>query len=84
MIFLHTIEHCSSLNHQLFAMIWSSVNNLFKNNQSSYSSDTTDSVIYSELLSHILKYLRINVIQKHWYSLSHSQTLDESCEAFTS
>ncbi len=84
MILLHTIEHHSSLDRQFFAMTQSSVNNFFKNNQSSYSSDTTDSVIYSELLFHILKYLRINVVWKHWYSLSHSQTLNKSHEAFTS
>ncbi len=84
MISLHTIEHHSSLNHQLFAMNQSSVNNFFKNNQSSISSDTTDSIIYSELSSCISKYLRIDVIWKHWYSLSHSQTLNESYEAFTS
>ncbi len=65
-------------------MIQSSVNNLFENNQSSYSSDTTDSVIYSELSSRILKYLRIDVVRKHRYSLPHSQTLDESHEASTS
>ena len=84
MISLHTIEHRSSLDHQLFAMIQSSVNNLFKNNQSSYSSDTTDSVIYSELSFRILKYLRIDVVWKHRYFLPHSQTLNESHEASTS
>jgi len=84
MISLHTIEHHSSLDHQIFAMIQSSVNNLFKSNQSFISSDTTNSVIYSELSLRILKYLRINVVWKHWYSLSHSQTLNESYEAFTS
>ncbi len=65
-------------------MIQLSVNNFFKNNQSSYSSDTTDSVICSELSFCILKYLRIDVVWKHQYFLSHSQTLDESCEASTS
>ncbi len=84
MISLHTIKHCSSLNRQLFAMTRSSVNNLFKNNQSSYSSDFTDSVIYSELSLRILKYLRIDVIRKHQYSLPHSQTFNESHEASTS
>ncbi len=84
MISLHTIEHRFSLDRQFFAMIWSSVNNLFKSNQSSYSSDTTDSVIYSELSSRILKYLRIDVVRKHQYSLSHSQTFNKSHEAFTS
>ncbi len=84
MISLHTIEHRSSLDHQFFAMIQSFVNNFFKNNQSFYSSDTTDSVIYSELSLRILKYLRIDIIWKHQYSLPHSQTLDESYEASTS
>ncbi len=65
-------------------MIQSSVNNLFENNQSSYSSDTTNSVIYSELSLRISKYLRINVVWKHRYFLSHSQTFDESHEASTS
>ena len=83
MISLHTIKHHSLLDHQFFAMIQSSVNNLFKSNQSSYFSDITDSIIYSELLSCISKYLRIDVIWKHWYSLSHSQTLNESYEAST-
>ncbi len=83
MISLHTIEHHSSLNRQLFAITWSSVNNFFKNNQSFISSDTTDSVIYSELSSCILKYLKIDVVWKHQYSLSHFQTFNESCEAFT-
>jgi len=80
----HTVEHRSSLDHQLFAMIQSSVNNFFKSNQSFYSSDTTDSVIYSELSSCILKYLRIDVVWKHWYSLPHFQTFNESHEASTS
>ncbi len=65
-------------------MIQSFVNNFFKSNQSFYSSDTIDSVIYSELSLRISKYLRINVVQKHQYSLSHSQTLNESYEASTS
>ncbi len=65
-------------------MIQSSVNNSFESNQSFYSSDITDSVIYSELSLCILKYLRIDVVWKHQYSLSHSQTFDESCEASTS
>ncbi len=65
-------------------MTQSSVNNFFKNNQSFYSSDTTDSIIYSELLSCISKYLRIDVIWKHWYSLSYSQTFNESYEVSTS
>ncbi len=65
-------------------MTQSSVKSFFKNNQNSYSSETTDSVIYSELSLRILKYLRINVVQKHRYSLSYSQTFNESCEASTS
>ncbi len=65
-------------------MTQSSVNNLFKSNQSSYSSDITDSVIYSELSSCILKYLRIDVVWKHWYSLPHFQTFNESHETSTS
>ncbi len=84
MISLHTIKHHSSLDRQFFAMTQSSVNNLFENNQSFYSSDITDSVIYSELSSCILKYLRINVVWKHRYSLPHSQTFDESHETSTS
>ncbi len=60
------------------------MNNFFKSNQSFISSDTTDSVIYSELSLRILKYFRINVVWKHQYSLSYSQTFDESCEASTS
>ncbi len=59
-------------------MTQSSVNNFFKSNQSS------DSVIYSELSFCILKYLRINVVWKHQYSLPHSQTLNKSHEASTS
>ncbi len=65
-------------------MTRSSVNNFFKNNQSFISSNTTDSVIYSELSLYILKYLRINVVWKHQYSLPHSQTFNEFYEASTS
>ncbi len=65
-------------------MIWSSVNNLFESYQSLYSSVTSDSVFYSELSSCILKYLRIDVVWKHRYSLPHSQTFDESHKASTS
>ncbi len=65
-------------------MTQSSVKNFFEDYQSFYSSVTSDSIIYSELSSRILKYLRINVIWKHWYSLSHFQTLDESHETSTS
>ena len=60
------------------------MNNLFKSNQSFISSDTINSVIYSELSFHILKYLRIDVVQKHQYFLSHSQILNEFHEASTS
>ncbi len=84
MISLHTIEHRSSLNHQLFTIIQFFMNNFFESNQSFYSFDTTDSIIYSELSSCILKYLRIDVVWKHWYSLSHFQTLNKSHEASTS
>ncbi len=63
-------------------MTRSSVKNLFESYQSLYSSVTADSVIYSELSSRILKYLRINFVQKHRHSVSHSQTLDESLKAF--
>ncbi len=84
MISLHTIKHHSLLDHQFFAMIQSSVNNLFKSNQSSYFSDITDSIIYSELSSCISKYLRIDAVWKHQYFLSHSQTFNESHEASTS
>jgi len=65
-------------------MIQSFVNNLFENNQSSISSDTTDLIIYSELSSCILKYLEINVVQKYQYFLSYFQIFDESYEASTS
>ncbi len=65
-------------------MTQSSVNNFFKSNQSSYSSDFTNSIIYSELSFCISKYFRINVVWKHWYFLSHSQTFNESHEASTS
>ncbi len=78
----HTVKHRFSLDHQLFAMTQSSVKNLFKNYQSFYSSVTSDSVIYSELSSCISKYLRINVVWKHQYSLPHSQTFDECLKAF--
>ena len=84
MISLHTIEHRFLLDRQFFAMIQSSVNNFFKSNQSFYSSDITDSIIYSELSLCISKYLRIDVVWKHWYSLYHSQTFNESHEASTS
>ncbi len=84
MISLHTIKHHSSLNHQIFAMTWLSVNNLFKSNQSFISSDTINLIIYFELSSCILKYLRIDVVWKHQYSLSHFQTFNESHKASTS
>ncbi len=65
---------------KIFIMIQSSVNtqlNFFKNNQS------LDSVIYFKLSSHLLKFVRIDFIQKHHQFLSHSQTLDESLKVST-
>ncbi len=56
-------------------MIQSSVNiqlNFFKSNQS------LDSVIYLELSSRLLKFLRTDFVRKHRQFLPHSQTLDES------
>ena len=82
MISLFTAEHCSSLNHQFFAMTRSSVKILFESYQSLYSHVTSDSIIYSELSSCILKYLRIDFIWKHHHSLPHSQTFNESLKAF--
>ncbi len=63
-------------------MIQSFVKNLSENYQSLYSSVIADSVIYSELSSRILKYLRINFVWKRRHSVSHSQTLNESLKAF--
>ncbi len=80
-ISLHTVEHRSSLNHQFFAMTRSFVKNLFENYQSLYSSVTLNSVIYFELSSHLLKYLRINFVWKHHQSLPHLQTFNESLKA---
>jgi len=62
-------------------MTRSSVKNFSENYQSLYSSVTADSVIYSELSSRILKYLRFNFVQKRRHSVSHSQTFDESLKA---
>ncbi len=62
-------------------MTQSSVKNFSESYQSLYSSVIANSVIYSELSSRILKYLRINFIWKCHQSLSHSQTLDESLKA---
>ncbi len=56
-------------------MIQSSVNtqlDFFKSNQS------LDSVIYFELSSHLLKFLKTDFVQKHHQFMSHSQTFDES------
>ncbi len=83
MISLHIVKHRSSLDSQFFAMTRSSVKNFSENYQSLYSSVTADSVIYSDLSSCILKYLRIDFVQKHRYSVSHSQTLNESLKAST-
>ncbi len=55
--------------------------NFFENYQSFYSSVIADSIIYSELSSCILKYLRINFVWKRYHSVSHSQTLDEFLKA---
>ncbi len=55
--------------------------NSFENYQSLYSSVTSDSVIYSKLSFHILKYLRIDFVWKRRQSLSHSQTFDELLKA---
>ncbi len=62
-------------------MTRSSVKNFSESYQSLYSSVTADSVIYSELSSHILKYLWINFVWKCRHSVSHSQTLNESLKA---
>ncbi len=62
-------------------MTRSSVKNLSENYQSLYSSVTADSVIYSELSSCILKYLRIDFVWKRHHSVSHSQTLNELLKA---
>ena len=83
MISLSTVEHHSSLDHQFFVMTRSSVKNFSESYQSLYSHVTSDLVIYSELSSRILKYLRIDFIQKHHHSLSHSQTFNESLKAST-
>ncbi len=64
-------------------MTWSSVKNLSESYSSLYSSVTADSVIYSELSSHISKYLRINFVRKRHHFVSHSQTFDESLKAST-
>jgi len=60
---------------KIFIMIWSSVNtqfDFFKSNQS------LDSVIYLELSSHFLKFLRTDFVWKHHQFMPHSQTLNES------
>ncbi len=62
-------------------MTRSSVKNLSESYQSLYSSVTADSVIYSELSSRILKYLRIDFVRKRRHFVSHSQTLDELLKA---
>ncbi len=63
-------------------MTQSSVKDFSESYQSFYSSVTADSIIYSELSSCILKYLRIDFVWKHHQSLSHSQNLNESLKAF--
>jgi len=65
---------------KIFIMIQLFVNtqlNLFESNQS------FDSVIYLELSSCLLKFLRTDFIWKHRQFLSHSQTLDESLKVST-
>ncbi len=65
---------------KIFIMIQSSVNiqlNFFKSNQS------FDSIIYLELFSRLLKFLRTDFVQKHRQFLPHSQTLDESLKVST-
>ncbi len=62
-------------------MTWSSVKNFSENYQSFYSSVIADSVIYSELSSRILKYLRIDFVWKCYHSVFHSQTFNESLKA---
>ena len=64
-------------------MTWSSVKNFSENYQSLYSSVIADSIIYSELSSCILKYFRIDFVQKRHHSVSHSQTFNESLKAST-
>ncbi len=64
-------------------MTRSFVKNLSENYQSLYSSVIADSVIYSELSSRILTYLRINFVRKRRHFVFHSQTLDESLKAST-
>ena len=64
-------------------MTRSSVKNFSENYQSLYSSVTADSVIYSELSSCILKYLRIDFVWKRCHSVFHSQTLDKLLKAST-
>ncbi len=65
---------------KIFIMIWSSVNtqlDFFKSNQS------FDLVIYFELSSRLLKFLRTDFVWKHHQFMSHSQTLDESLKVST-
>ncbi len=64
---------------KIFIMIQSSVNtqlNFFESNQS------LDSVIYLELSSRLLKFLRTDFVRKHRQFMPHSQTLDESLKVF--
>ncbi len=63
-----------------FIMIQSSVNtqlDFFKSNQS------LDSVIYLELSSRLLKFLRTDFVWKHHQFLSHSQTFNEFLKVST-
>ncbi len=64
---------------KIFIMIQSFINtqfNLFKNNQS------LNSIIYLELFSCFLKFLKTDFVWKHHSFMSHSQTLDESLKVF--
>ncbi len=69
-----------SLTLRYDSIIWE---NFSESYQSLYSSVIADSVIYSELSSCILKYLKIDFVWKCHHSVSHSQTLDESLKAST-
>ncbi len=64
---------------KIFIMIWLFVNtqlDFFESNQS------FDSVIYLELSSRLLKFLRTNFVRKHRQFMFHSQTFNESLKVF--
>ncbi len=79
MISLHTIKHHSSLDHQLFIMIQSSVNTQLDFSESNQSLNL---VIYLKLSSHLSKFLRTDFVWKHHQFLSHSQTFNEFLKVF--